>query len=475
MTAVLAGSEQTHPESGDPTGLAGVLTRLYANLLVAGLALTPVYLIAYVRFFQDPALKFEDHTFHVIAISAATVSGLFIAYVTWCCYRSSREPLLRWMTLGFLGFTLIYALHGAFTGFAHDNIWLFLLYGPASRLVMAILLLVALLSYHRPPDARDQRTTPRQWMAWVSLFLLIDVAVAVLAHSPIAGSPAVRLSLEGGALAVSMVSVAVVLMRHPRSLLMDIFVISVLAFALSSLAFILGSPWNHMWWLAHVIFAGGFFLLSYGVVHAFHTTRSFATIYSHDETLVRLAEARARTDAALRELQRANQELERLASTDPLTGADNRRRFVEHVEAEFLRVQRGGAPFCVLAIDLDNFKSINDRYGHQVGDDILKEFVRTCLGAIRPYDGVSRVGGEEFTVLLPEATLEVASIIAERLRATVASHAFESGTHQLKDVRVSIGIAQSGRDGDTMIEILRVADQRLYSAKGQGRDRVISG
>ncbi|MFP3624890.1 GGDEF domain-containing protein, partial [Burkholderia sp. SIMBA_051] len=77
------------------------------------------------------------------------------------CYRSSGEPLLRWLTLGFLGFAMIYALHGLFTGMAHHNIWLFLLYGPASRLVMAMLLLTGLLSYFQSPDRVEKRTRAR--------------------------------------------------------------------------------------------------------------------------------------------------------------------------------------------------------------------------------------------------------------------------------------------------------------------------
>jgi diguanylate cyclase (GGDEF)-like protein len=378
------------------------------------------------------------------------------------------------MTLGFLGFVLIYALHGAFTGLAHHNIWLFLLYGPASRLVMAILLLVGLLSYHRPPDAVDRRIKPRPWLTWIGLFVLVDLAVAYVANSPIAGNPAVCPSMEGGALVLSLLNVTVLLLRRIRSPLMVIFAISVTAFALSSLAFILGRPWNHMWWLAHAIFAGGFFLLSYGVVQAFHTTRSFSTIYSQEELMARLAEAMARTESALQELKRTNQTLEHLAATDPLTGAANRRQFIEHVEAEIGRFERGGAPFSLLALDLDNFKSINDRYGHRVGDDILKGVVQKCLDAIRPYDGVARVGGEEFMVLLPHAALEAAQVIAERLRTAIAGASFESGMRRLIAVTVSIGVSQFGRDGDTIDAILRVADERLYSAKHQGRNRVIA-
>jgi diguanylate cyclase (GGDEF)-like protein len=461
-------------EPGRSISALRVVIETYARLLCAGFALVPAALIGYVFFFQDPALIFEDHAFHVIAIAGATLEGLFVGYVSWRCYRSSGEPLLRWMTLGFLGFTLIYTLHGAFTGMAHHNIWLFLLYGPASRLVMAILLLIALMSYYRSSDAVVERTRPGPWLTWIGLFLLVDVAVAYLANSPIAGNPAVRLSMEGGALAVSAVNVTVLLLRRIRSPLMSIFAVSITEFALSSLAFILGRPWNHMWWLAHAIFAAGFFLLSYGVVRAFLTTHSFSTIYSQEELMIRLAEAMARTESAMRELRSTNEALERLAATDPLTGAHNRRRFIEHVDAEIRRFRHGGAPFCVLALDLDNFKSVNDRYGHQVGDDVLKGFVQTCVAAIRPYDGVARVGGEEFMVLLPQAVLEDALVIAERLRAAVSSASFQSGDQWLTEVTVSIGIAQSGIDGHNIDNILRVADERLYNAKHQGRNRVIA-
>jgi diguanylate cyclase (GGDEF)-like protein len=451
-----------------------LVTESYALFVLAGFALAPGLLIAYLFFFQDAALKFENHTFHVVAISVATLASLFVSYVTWRCYRASGEPLLRWMTLGFIGFSLLYAMHGAFTAFAHSNMPLFLLYGPASRLVMALLLLEALLSHDSPADAAQRRMKTRPWLAWIGVFLLLDVAVAVVANSPIASDPALRLSMEGGALAISALNVTMMLLRRIRSPLMVIFAISVTAFALASLAFVLARPWNHMWWLAHAIFAGGFFLLSYGVVQAFHSTQSFSTIYSQEELMAQLAEETARTDSALRELKLTNQALERLASTDPLTGADNRRRFVEHVESELRRIKRGVGPFSVLALDVDNFKAINDRYGHQVGDDILKAFVKKCVAAIRPHDGVARVGGEEFMVLLPQTALEAARVIAERVRAAIARTSFESGTQRPTTVTVSIGVAQSGVDGDTIEEILRVADERLYSAKHQGRNRVIS-
>ncbi|SEI27225.1 hypothetical protein SAMN05192544_10841, partial [Paraburkholderia hospita] len=243
----------TAMQTEEPFALIRFITQSYARLVLVAFALVPAYLIGYLYFFQDRTLKFESHAFHEIAIAVATLEGLFVTYVTWQCYRSSGEPLLRWMMLGFFGFVLIYALHGAFTGFAHHDIWLFLAYGPVSRLAMSVLLLVALLSYRQPADPDGRRVGRRYWLTWAITFLVVDVLVALFATSRFAGIAPLRL-MESAALILSVLNVAVLMLRRIRFPLMVIFGISVTSFALSSLAFLLGSPWNHMWWLAHVIF-----------------------------------------------------------------------------------------------------------------------------------------------------------------------------------------------------------------------------
>ena len=190
--------------------------------------------------------------------------------------------------------------------------------------------------------------------------------------------------------------------------------------------------------------------------------------------MARLAEAMERTENALQELKRTNLKLERLAATDSLTGAANRRQFIEMVDAEIERAKRGGAPFSLLALDLDHFKAINDSYGHQVGDEILRGFVQKSLDAIRPYDGIARVGGEEFMVLLPQVVLAVGQSVAERIREAIANAAFGGAAGKNISLTVSIGVSQFGHDGDTIDEILRAADERLYRAKHLGRNRVIA-
>ncbi len=265
------------------------LTRAYAAALRLLFALTPALAILYLHFLvPTPQPRFVSHHFHEIAISAAIGLSGFVSYITWRCYQASGEPFLRWLTVGFLGFTLVYLPHGLLTRMADHNIWLFLLYGPASRLVMGACLFYALTRYGAPSENPDAARRGRFLTRAVAIFLGIDILVAILAYSPIASSPWVRLTMEIGALLFSLSGIAVLLWRRIDAPLMAIYAISLASFVQASLSFVLALPWNHQWWLAHAIFAGGFMLLSYGVIQAFHTTRSFSAVYGIEQMMQQL-------------------------------------------------------------------------------------------------------------------------------------------------------------------------------------------
>ncbi len=164
-------------------------------------------------------------------------------------------------------------------------------------------------------------------------------------------------------------------------------------------------------------------------------------------------------------------ELTRLATTDSLTGVSNRRHFMAQLENEFARTQRFHEPAALLMLDLDHFKRINDSYGHAAGDAVLASFGATLLETLRKIDLVGRVGGEEFAVLLPGTEAEAARQFAERLRERVAGMAVEIGDGRLL-VTVSIGIACLEHDDDSADDALARADDALYRAKANGRNRV---
>ncbi|MCF8177798.1 MAG: GGDEF domain-containing protein [Sulfuritalea sp.] len=160
-----------------------------------------------------------------------------------------------------------------------------------------------------------------------------------------------------------------------------------------------------------------------------------------------------------------------MATRDELTGAFNRRFIGEQLERQVALKARHGTPASIVMLDLDHFKKINDRYGHSVGDQALKETVRAIDAELREGDVVARFGGEEFLVLLPVAGLEAASQLAERLRAALAKVALREGQEEIH-LRASFGIAEL-RSEDTVEMWLRRADLALYEAKEKGRDCVV--
>lgn len=156
--------------------------------------------------------------------------------------------------------------------------------------------------------------------------------------------------------------------------------------------------------------------------------------------------------------------------TDELTGATNRRYFMELGEEEINRSQRYGRPMSLLMLDLDHFKEINDQYGHSSGDEALQRFSQLCRSTLRKPDIFGRLGGEEFAIIIPEETLQGAVQTAERLRARV-EETFASTAYRLT---VSIGVTEREERDRNIGDLLRRADNMMYKAKHRGRNRVIA-
>ena len=174
------------------------------------------------------------------------------------------------------------------------------------------------------------------------------------------------------------------------------------------------------------------------------------------------------------ERKRMEAELRRLATTDVLTGAFNRRHFMELAGAEVDRARRHGRPMVALMLDIDHFKRINDTYGHPVGDVAIKALADVCAHEIRHEDVLGRMGGEEFAIALTETDLDGALLVAERLRLAVAAIQVPSD-QGIVSFTTSIGVAER-LDNDTTIDaMLSRADVALYSAKRSGRNKVAVG
>jgi two-component system cell cycle response regulator len=164
-----------------------------------------------------------------------------------------------------------------------------------------------------------------------------------------------------------------------------------------------------------------------------------------------------------------------LAVIDPLTGLHNRRFMLQKLSALVARAAMGGEPTSVLMLDIDHFKAINDQFGHDAGDAVLSQFGAHLSTQVRALDMACRAGGEEFVVLMPNARLEAAHQIADRLRLYLANASYDLGKPLGSlAVTVSIGVAATLGASDHMDALLKRADLALYEAKAAGRNQVIS-
>lgn len=298
---------------------------------------------------------------------------------------------------------------------------------------------------HRPPADRTH----------AALLLAAALALALLGPEQAQASWRVLLTYGGGALLMLRLVLA---LREPirqefgrrvGHLLAAPGYLMVAIFALRSLRQLL--DWGHAYELHRQDHLGQGLLIGYLVGAALFNFSFIALL-------------------TLRMLQR----LQYLSRHDDLTGLANRRVLDESMEREWQRWRRGGAPFAVVTLDLDHFKSVNDTHGHATGDGVLSIAAQRLREAARRTDLVARQGGEEFVVLMPAADLAAALAAAERLLDQLRRRACTVGHLELP-ITASAGIAVVDADDRDHLAVLRRADAALYRAKAQGRDRAAAG
>jgi two-component system cell cycle response regulator len=164
-----------------------------------------------------------------------------------------------------------------------------------------------------------------------------------------------------------------------------------------------------------------------------------------------------------------------MAITDQLTGLFNRRYMSRHLSTLIANTEKTGKPVSFLIMDIDYFKQVNDTHGHDVGDEVLREFAQRISANVRGIDLACRYGGEEFVVVMPDTDMTFAHMVAERLRQAVADAPFRIGVEPGRlPVTISIGVTTSEGPNDTAEALLKRADKALYRAKRDGRNRVVA-
>lgn len=208
-------------------------------------------------------------------------------------------------------------------------------------------------------------------------------------------------------------------------------------------------------------------VLGHGAAHRLHRTER--------EQYALLRKAEAANAQLVREIEQRKQlerELKHQAITDPLTGLFNRRHFDELYERERERARRHGTPLTLVMVDLDFFKEVNDRYGHECGDIVLRDVAQFLRDGLRQPDLVGRLGGEEFVLLLPETDTEEARVMIERLRSRLAERVMVVAGESVS-VTATFALAAVHPERDSLNDALRVVDLALYQGKDEGRNRLV--
>jgi diguanylate cyclase (GGDEF)-like protein len=199
----------------------------------------------------------------------------------------------------------------------------------------------------------------------------------------------------------------------------------------------------------------------------------FAELKARVRSMLRIKALQETLEEREKELLEVNERLRYMSQTDGLTGLDNRRHLNERIEEMFAHAKRLGEPFSLVMCDLDKFKSVNDTYGHQAGDEVLKQLAAILRDEAREIDRVGRYGGEEFMLLLPGAELADAMSFAERVRNRIEGHTFTFPGGTLTRT-ASFGVAAWPHDQiDECDDLVRAADDALYVAKETGRNKVV--
>lgn len=379
------------------------------------------------------------------------ISGEFVSFDLEQRYRASIVPgATRFLRIA-LGIWLLVTVANLFTGYIFYGLTMDLLIVDASRLlVIACISWVLWQAYRNPGQLMTGvAVTVLEIVGFTAFFLIVYMRADYSAYW----------------LGVLMVLMLAVYVFVPNRLMLAAVAVIYAMLGMLITLLLIGASLGQ--------FLGAFFMLLLPTVMGHISSFRLHLIRrQHFALWQQQLDVNQQLQDEIQRRRKLEIELTRQATTDPLTGLANRREFSRQFEHEVQRIRRHPSQLVLAILDIDHFKVVNDRYGHEAGDQALIKLSRTLETVVRENDLVSRLGGEEFALLLPETTIEQAMTLAERVRQSIEAQKIHSGD-VIFSVTATIGLAALREGEPSLATAMREADRALYAGKESGRNRVV--
>lgn len=449
-----------------------MLTKKRLNILAILIIVLPLIFYYIYNFNKEVQLNTNIHFYYVIISS---MIALFVGIAAYFEYKKNKNEKIFYISIGFIGVAIFYTFHALVTpGITMfqffkfpdqiTNISIFVLLGDLSRLWLAIMMFIPENLFENNLKIKKHYNA----YSLVILFIIISGLVYLALLNPSILPAFKNADFTDTYIAILTKVVTLLFLginalkyyysyKAKPNLTILAFIVGLCLVMETATIFMISKPWTATWWLAHNLFLLSYIVIGFGVLYSYFGKEKY-------EFFDVIGQINKNTKL----LEEKNNKLNTLANYDALTGLPNRRNFIATTE-EYIKIAKiENSTFALMFIDLDRFKTINDKYGHLTGDEFLIICSKKITSAIKTTDIASRIGGDEFVLLLKETDQKQIEIIAKRILEKLKEPITINGN--LCVGGASIGVSIFPKDGSTVDDLISKSDEAMYNVKSQGRN-----
>jgi diguanylate cyclase (GGDEF)-like protein len=450
-----------------------MLTKKRIRIISLLIIVLPAFIYLYLNNFRTGLKINGDLHFYYVIFSSAI--AILVGLASYLEYKKNKVEKIFYLSIGFIGVGVFYTFHalvtpnmtiGQFFEFPNmiSNISVFVLFGDLSRFWLALMMFI-------PDNMFEQRFQIKKYFNGYVLFILFILLSGSIYFSLL--TPEIFPVFKNDDLTdtnLAILTKVVTLLflginslkyyysyRAKQNITILSFIIGLCLIMETVIIFMISKPWSSNWWLAHNLFLTSYLVIGLGVLYSYFDKQK----YEYFDVLGQI-------NRYTKLLEEKNAKLNQLANYDALTGLSNRSHFITTTEEYLKNASIENTTFALMFIDLDYFKTINDKYGHQTGDELLKIISKKLTSIIKSNDMAARIGGDEFLILLKDVSQAQIDAISKRIIKRLTEPIIIN--ENICRVGASIGVSIFPDNGNTIDELISKSDEAMYRVKKEGRN-----